>query len=139
MAGLAPPNSSLVNYISPVMVGIHFLAFTHTILTDSTLAVGVPPLACRGNNCSSFFLPGGLRQVRLQNQDFSSSLFNTQQPDGPTSVLVHNAPGYQLEFSPIEANHTFNSETDCTTYGESTGVGIHLCIASRGTKIQAGG
>ncbi|KAI9786498.1 MAG: hypothetical protein M1839_006958 [Geoglossum umbratile] len=137
-AGLAPPNSSLVDYVPRLMIGLHFLAFTHTILTDSTFAVGVPPLACRGNDCSSFFLPGGLRQVRLQNRDFNSSLFNTQQPDGPTSVLIHNAPGYQLEFSPVEANHTFNSETDCTIYGKATGVGIFLCLASSETKILAG-
>lgn len=120
------------------MVNVHFLAFTQSILTDSTFVTGIPPSTCSGENCSSFFLPGGLRQVRLQGQEFNSSLFNGQQPEDSSSVLIHDAPGYQLEFSPIERNYTFDSGTDCTTYGQTTGLGLHLCIASSGPRILAG-
>ncbi|KAH0559350.1 hypothetical protein GP486_004138 [Trichoglossum hirsutum] len=120
IAGLAHPNSSLIAWIPSTMINIHFLAFTHSILFDST------------------FVTGGLRQVRLQNQEFNSSLFNGQLPEDSQSVLIHNAPGYQLDFSLVEGNYTFDSGADCTTYGQTTGLGLHLCIASDGPRILAG-
>jgi hypothetical protein len=52
-------------------------------------------------------------------------------------VLITNAPGYQLDYFPIEPSYTFG-DNDCTVFGESRGDGINICVASNNSTIVAG-
>jgi hypothetical protein len=136
VAGLAP-----VNAYSPVpasVIDIYYMIYTKGILMDSTLVTGISPLTCSGSDCTSFFLPGGLDLVRLTNGGPNSTLYQGQQADGPSTVLVNNAPGYHLEFFPIAEGYVFNSTADCSIYGGTSKEALHICIAANGTQILAG-
>lgn len=136
VAGLAPFNA-----YSPVpvsVIDIYYMIYTKGILMDSTLVTGIPPLTCSGSDCTSFFLPGGLTLVRLANGGSNSTLYEGQQADGSSTVLVNNAPGYHLEFYPVAENYVFNSTADCAMYGGTSNEAIHICVAANGTQILAG-
>jgi hypothetical protein len=139
IGGLTPLlNSSLASLISPAVIDVYFMEFTRTIITDSTFVVSVEPLNCSGKDCFPIFLPGGLGVVRIQGEGPNSTLFSGLQVGGSTSVLIYDAPGYQLEFSPIENDFSFNTSTDCSMHGSSTGEGLYFCMASSGTRLLAG-
>jgi hypothetical protein len=131
---------SKIDGIQVAVVNVYFMSFTYGFLSDPRFATGVSPVSCSGSNCTSFFLPGGLDLVRLTGPHGgpNSTLFDHDQFDDSTAILTHNAPGYQLEFSPIEGGSPFNVTTDCTAYGKSTGNGLFMCLTSNGTRIYAG-
>jgi len=105
---------------------------TRSIITDPTFVVNVAPERCTGSDCSAIFLPGGLELVRQPN----GSAFNfAGQPQEDTTIIVHDAPGYQLEFSP--SNYTFNHTTDCTMTGFAVS-SFYSCIAFTGDTITSG-
>lgn len=66
-----------------------------------------------------------------------SSLFGDQLPQG-SAIQIDNAPGYQLDFFPIEDETAFNLTNDCVTYGDTNKEAIHMCVAADGDKILAG-
>ncbi|KAI9770897.1 MAG: hypothetical protein M1840_002601 [Geoglossum simile] len=139
VGGLTPIlTESLTGLISPSVINVYFMEFTRTIITDSTFVISVEPLSCSGKDCFPIFLPGGLDVVRIQGEGPNSTLFSGLQVGDSTSVLIYDAPGYQLEFSPIENDFSFNTSADCSMHGNSTGDGLYFCIASNGTRLLAG-
>jgi hypothetical protein len=85
---------------------------TRGIVTDPTLVIDVAPERCQGSDCTAIFLPGGLELVRQPN---GSALDFSGQPQEDSAIIVHDAPGYQLEFSP--SDYAFNHTTDCVMTG----------------------
>ena len=143
VAGLVPVNNMLALFpaalgtIIPLEDAAAFvMTFAYGLLLDTRFATSISPLACSGSNCTSFFLPGGAELARPIYGN--ETLFGTQVWDDSTALLVNQAPGYQLEFSPIEDSFEFNTSTDCNTYGLTVGDGLHACIASDGNKLVAG-
>src|SRR5204863_125623 len=138
-AGLAPVNPALLSLIPASLMSTFSFAYSMGFITDPWVVTGIPPKTCSGRDCSAVFLPGGLESVYLEPQEERdhANFFNQQQSDDFTSVLVYDAPGYQVEFSPIESNYTFNPE-DCKTYGETAGDGFYICFATRGPDLLAG-
>ena len=122
------------------IIDVFYTTFGYGLLSDTRFAIGIEPVKCTGSSCTSVFLPGGVQTVRLGN---GSTLFDQQRFGDLTAIIVHDAPGYQLEFYPRE-NHTFNETTECKTYGEKIGdhegKGIHMCIGSSedGNKTLVG-
>ena len=113
------------------------MTFAYGLLLDTRFATSISPLTCHsGSNCTSFFLPGGAELARPIHGN--TTLFGTQVWDDSTALLVYQAPGYQLEFSPIKDSFEFNTSTDCHTNGLTVGDGLHTCIASDGNKLVAG-
>lgn len=105
---------------------------TRSIITDPTFVVDVVPERCTGSNCKALFLPGGLTLVRQPN---GSALNFAREPEEGSVVIVHDAPGYQLEFSP--SNYTFNHTTDCTMAGFAIS-SFYSCIVFTGDTITSG-
>src|SRR5213078_2429230 len=96
IAGLAPIDPRLSDPIPLAIINFYFLAFTRSILSDSTFVTGVPPVKCSGSQCKSYFFPGGLDQVRTQQGGRNASLFEVTGSKEASAVIIHNAPGYHL-------------------------------------------
>ncbi|KAI9779690.1 MAG: hypothetical protein M1839_007188 [Geoglossum umbratile] len=120
VAGLAPINLALSQFLLLRNINFFFLSFTRSILSDSTFVVGVPPVKCSGSQCGR-----------------NESLFSVGDYTDATAVVVHNAPGYHLEYSTIRSDYVFG-DGDCYTYGEAIGEGLRLCIASEGPDLYVG-
>jgi hypothetical protein len=141
-AGLAPITkelslSSLIETVIPSdAINFYYMTFCYSLLSDNRFSLAIQPISCSGPSCSSFFLPGGAAIVRDQNEtDF---LFNGHEWTGETAVLIHNAPGYQMEFYPAPQGWRYNSTTDCVAYGQSEGEGLYICLANDGPNLVAG-
>jgi hypothetical protein len=53
------------------------------------------------------------------------------------AILINNAPGLQVEFTSLESDYKF-AQTDCNTFGEIRGQGLHLCVGARNSSLKAG-
>lgn len=116
-----------------------FLTYTDAILGSANLVTGIDPASCgRGNNCTSIFLPGGIfnsRRVMAGGEpNLNQTLFSGDNLfSNAPAILIHDAPGYQVEFTPIDENFTF-LRNDCSMFT----TGIYLCVASHESQIVAG-
>lgn len=141
-AGLAPVTeelslSSFVGSLIPAkIINFYYLTFCYSLLSDNRFSLKIPPNSCSGPSCSSFFLPGGAAIVKDQNDD--NFLFSGRLWDSQTAALIHNAPGYQMEFYPVAGGWSFDLAADCSAYGQTEGEGLYICLANNGTDLIAG-
>lgn len=136
VAGVAP-----INGFFPVPasnVDFFYETYTRNILMDSTLIMGIPPISCKGLNCTSFLITAGLDLVRPADGGPNSTLSSGQPLDKTPIVIVDNAPAVHMEFYPVSGDSVFNQSTDCSTYGAASTGGIHICPTSDDTQIMAG-
>jgi hypothetical protein len=97
----------------------------------------IAPVACK-YNCTSVFLPGGVEQARLLDTNLNKTLLQGEVFDRGDAIIIQNAPGYHLEFFPMDPKHLFNVPTDCLTFGQSPDQGIFICVAFRESTLIAG-
>lgn len=140
IAGIAPINVDLLRGHLPLTVMcIFFLTYTNAILGSSNLVTGMDPITCGGDShCTSVFLPGGVfnsrRVIPGAEPNLNLTLFSGDDLFSKyPALLIHNAPGYHVEFTPIDENFTF-FRNDCSMFAQ----GLYLCIASYEAKIVAG-
>jgi hypothetical protein len=140
VAGLAPVNIPLLVTHLPVAVAwIYFSTYSVSILGNGNFVTGIEPVACTGGDCVSVFLPGSLQLARRLDHlngtilNLNATLFNNA-----AVVLVRNAPGYQLDFYPMEEGFVFDKSTECMTFGQTRGQGLFMCLASNDSTIVAG-
>ncbi|EXJ66950.1 uncharacterized protein A1O5_10145 [Cladophialophora psammophila CBS 110553] len=109
------------------------ISSTNSILTDPKFVTSVAAISsgCRGPDCKSLFLPGGLELVLRAD---GTPLFDGKEPDDPV-IIVHDAPGYQIEFS--SQGFTFNTAVDCQVYGLPISA-LYACVAGRNNTIFSG-
>jgi hypothetical protein len=143
VAGLAPLSIEFLPYIKPALVSIYAATYTAGFLTDPRFVANMEPIKCEGDHCLSIFLPGGLHTVRENNGDRNATLFKGElgKLGGEyESILVNQAPGYQVEFYDLPEGYKFKSE-DCKMYLDEIGFpnyGLYVCIAGHGTDMLAG-
>jgi hypothetical protein len=129
----------LAGHLSISYTCVFFSTYTNSILGASNFVTGIDPVGCSGKNCTAVFLPGGLQIARLLDIvngpgiDLNATLLSKS-----PAVVVHNAPGYHLEFSPVDPDFTFDDSTECEIFGEERGQGLRLCIGSYNSAIVAG-
>ncbi|CZR67500.1 uncharacterized protein PAC_17399 [Phialocephala subalpina] len=120
LAGLADIHSSVqaleksnvfgnTSTVQETSINMMILGTTRSILTDPTLAIPITPFQCTGTDCQSIFLPGGLGITRYLNN--GSALSDAGVPPAEGAVIIHDAPGYHMEFT--STNYAFNNSTDC--------------------------
>lgn len=138
-AGLTPLNATFLaeGIVQPYVLSIYFSGWTASILWVSKYATGIEPAACT-DNCTSIFLPGGIEQARFLNTNLNKTLLEGGAFDGADAIILHNAPGYHLEFFPKDPTFSFNADTDCMLFGQSRGQGLYMCVASEGFTLIAG-
>jgi hypothetical protein len=138
VAGLAPLNSSNLQWAPPQLASLYITAYNMGFITDPKFVTSVPPISCSsGPDCTSLFLPGGLELVRLQGQNGSGTLFGSNLPGDYTTIVIENAPGFHLEFSSLGTGFVFDPAV-CRLYGESINDGIYICLAKDGPTMVAG-
>jgi hypothetical protein len=76
-------------------------------------------------------MPGGVESVVFREQNLNHS-------ESSDVIVVNNAPGFQLDFSPVAENFTFDFDNDCAVFGEGTGAGIQICLWSDNSTLMAG-
>jgi hypothetical protein len=130
IAGLAPINSFFFTSSPASLVSMFSIGYTVGFMTDPKFVTSVVPISCSGNtDCISLFLPGGLDLVHLTNYQLNATLFERPYSKDYSTIIVHDAPGFQVEFSSVDPGFSFNS-TDCGIYGNATHQGIYVCMAS---------
>jgi hypothetical protein len=142
LAGIAPLNVTLLEgYFQTSVLAIFFSTYTNAILGSSNFVTGIDPILCSGSNCTSIFLPGGIFNTRRLHPgvqpNLNITLLSDDLLDKAPAILITNAPGYQIEFSPISQNFSF-LRNDCTMYGQTQGEGLYLCLASDNSSLAAG-
>ena len=122
------------------MACLYLSNYANGFLGASNFVIGMTPITCGGDNCTSIFLPGGLLLARRTDGtlngtllNLNASLLNTGQ-----AIILNNAPGYQMEFFPVDEGFSFNPVTDCATYGQSRGDGLHVCMGSKNSTFVIG-
>lgn len=136
-AGLTPTNASVVPFIATSVQCIYFAQWAYGLLANSQFVTGIEPVSCTGSDCTAIFLPGGLGTVRLQTSNLNVTFLNgTNLPDS-SAVIINNAPGYQVEFFPIDPSYLFDPH-DCSIYGEEREDGFQVCVASENSSLLAG-
>jgi len=83
------------------------------------------PVRCSGKTCQSYFFPGLISLVR-----FSSSAPEISDSDSPlaTTIIQKNAPGYQIDFYPIDVTQDPPMTlSDCRVFGIPI-VAFQLCL-----------
>jgi len=115
----------------------YFSAWTASILGISKYVTGIAPASCNGT-CTSVFLPGGVETARVLGPNLNITLLEGGIFNNADAFLIHDAPGFHLEFFPIAADYSFNRTNDCNLYGESRGQGAYICVGSYHSSIVAG-
>jgi hypothetical protein len=141
IAGLAPLSIKFLPYVNPALINVYAGSYTYGFLTDPRFVANMEPIKCEGDTCLSVFLPGGLHTVRVASGDKNSTLFKDELGAGQyESIIINQAPGYQVEFYDLPANYKFKSE-DCTIYIDRIGYsnyGLYVCIATHGPDLLSG-
>ena len=140
VAGLAHLSIEFLPYVSPALINVYAGTYSAGFLTDPRFVANMEPLNCEGDTCLSIFLPGGLHTVREANGDKNSTLFKGKLGGEYESIIVNQAPGYQVEFYDLPDNYRFKSE-DCTIYMDEIGFsdyGLYVCIATHGSDLLSG-
>ncbi|KFY92697.1 hypothetical protein V498_04812 [Pseudogymnoascus sp. VKM F-4517 (FW-2822)] len=141
MAGLAPLSVEFLPYVPPALISIYAGTYSAGFLTDPRFVANMEPLHCEGDTCLSIFLPGGLHTVRVASGGKNSTLFRGEIGGGEyESIIIDQAPGYQVEFYDLPDNYKFKKE-DCTIYMTEIGYsnyGLYVCIAAHGSDLLSG-
>jgi len=130
-AGLSPFNASIIDVEVLSALPVFFWATFPSVLSDGRYVTSVSPYTagCKGDStCSSVLFPGGrsLLYPAPSRRDASA-----------TALVVHDAPGVQIEFYEPSTSDPALSTTDCRVYGYA-GQGIQLCVKSVGNDFIAG-
>lgn len=135
-AGLALIDPRVIEYILTSEMCIYYLAWIPSILGVSKYVTGISPTNCTAN-CTSVFLPGGLELARVFGQDLNTTLFQGAIVGNGDAVLLNNASGIGLEFSPPYNGFEFDIENDCQLYG-SRNDSVQICITTNDSSLIVG-
>jgi hypothetical protein len=126
-AGTGSFNGSMVEpFVASFSKQVPFwaLASTYNFVTNSQFSHVSQPVACSDVRCDSYLFPGG-----------TYLMF----PPTPTdaTIVIHDAPGTQIEFSKgLDDGDRFLAQ-DCVAYGsEKSLIGVYFCLA--GSRVKEG-
>jgi hypothetical protein len=140
VAGLAPINTNGLSKVPMALVNT-CAAYTMSFITDPRWVESVDPITCSGKDCLSIFLPGGLDNVRYDDGSGNKTLFSGEFPGDYTTIVVNDAPGFQIEYTSIESidpNFRFDHEKDCKMYLQSLDDGLYICMVQKDLQLYLG-
>jgi len=141
VAGLAPISSYGLSNATISMINIIAAGYTIGFITDPRFVTSVEPVLCSGKDCLSIFLPGGMDAVRYDDSTGMTTLFSGDFPGDYTTIVVNDAPGFQIEYASIQSvddQFQFDGNTDCTMYLQSIGDGLYICMVEMGAQMFLG-
>jgi hypothetical protein len=103
-------------------------------LADGKISQSVSPLSCSGEGCNAYFIPGPLSNIL-----FDPSVPNLNVTDYPTatSFIQFDAPGYQIEYCPIDPKDPAFTLDDCRVHGGGT-LAVNICMKNVNSSLLAG-
>jgi hypothetical protein len=104
-----------------------------SILADGKTSRTVTPLSCSGESCDAYFIPGPLSIILFD--PTSPNITAADYPDA-TSYIQQDAPGYQIDYYPIDEDPAFTLD-DCRVYGISN-TAFQLCLKMSNSSLLAG-
>lgn len=134
-AGLSEMNSSLLQtqYFNFTATDIFWWYFP-SILDDTKISTSVAPLSCSGNFCRSFYFPGPISTILF---DPTLPNITSSEYSEATSYIQEDAPGYQLEFYPIDEADPVLTIDDCRVYGVSV-FAFQICLKKTNSSLLVG-
>lgn len=141
VAGLAPVSSYGLQNATFSMINAIAASYTIAFITDPRFIASIEPVMCNGKDCLSIFLPGGMDAVRVDDSTGLKTLFSGDFPGDYSTIVVNDAPGFQIEYSSISSvdrNFEFDRKADCTMYLQSIGDGLYICVVERGNFMFLG-
>lgn len=134
--GLSPVNTSLtISYNFNQYAITEFQWFMNAVLSDPRNIRAVENLNCPpGDVCTSWFLPGTPGNLVA---DSEPPNITTANYSDATTFKQFDAPGYQLDFSPIEPDDPPLEVRDCRVYGVSS-YAIQICLKNVNNSFMAG-
>jgi hypothetical protein len=139
-AGVAPLNASLLNngkvpvYVLDVFEDSWISSMDHA----TRYTTSVDAHNCSGKDCSALYLPGSVEAIRLFRRNLNETLLGGNVLKEGDVIITHQAPGYQVEFSPLNPEYSFNESSDCTLYGQHSGEGVYVCFGRDGDALTLG-
>ena len=129
-AGLSPINASIADQLTSNLAAVTFASYYRSLLLDNTHVIRIPPLSCSGDDCFSYFFPGGLDSIFPRPGSY-------QQFPAATAYVVNDAPGYQIEFYPISSSDPQLITGDCQVFGTPFSA-LQICIKKVDSNLIAG-
>ena len=126
-AGLSPMNSSVFQTQNfNVSATAEFWWYFPALLSDTKRVGSVQPVVpCTGAQCGSYFMPGSMMAISLENDTILPS--DNSYPDA-ISYIQNDAPGYQFDFYPIDtAVEPAITIADCRVYGVDI-MALNICL-----------
>lgn len=124
IAGLGPFNTSIPK-VAEETQGL-FTYYTHSFLANQQIAAMVdPPITARDH--FSYVIQGPLWKVGIMESGVVARTpldLSERERDDANAYLVIGAPGYQMDFSPIETEVGFTRHIDCRVYDNT----MQLCV-----------
>jgi len=98
-----------------------------SILADGKYSRSVSPVSCSGDSCESYFFPGPLQIVK-----FAPNVSTVTTSDYPNvrTFIQEDAPGFQVDFYPLNGSNPALTLDDCRMYGNLSFIDIQLCLKS---------
>jgi hypothetical protein len=134
-AGLAPLNVSVTtipDFNSDATA--EFWWYFPSLMTDTARVTTIPPLTCSTPPCLSYFLPGSMGLVIL---DPELPPIGKNNFSDATAFIVNDAPGYQIEFTPVTTEDLPLEGNDCKIYG-IPGAALQICVKAVGSELIGG-
>lgn len=103
-------------------------------MTDQAVVTMIPPLTCTGSSCLSYFIPGPITVVKF---DSNSPPIGKDNFSDATAFIVNDAPGYQIEYSPVTSEDPPLLEIDCQMYGMPFAA-LLICVKQVGNSMIGG-
>jgi hypothetical protein len=134
-SGLSPLNVSLVNTdFFNLTSTAEFWWYFPSILSDTQRVTGVSPLACSGEACHSYFLPGSMATILL---DPNEPAITPLTYPNAIAYIQNDAPGYQLDYYPVDVAAPGITLDDCRVYGLDY-LALQICLKERDSSLLAG-
>jgi hypothetical protein len=124
-AGVPPMTSAVTNYpFFSYLVTPKFWWYFPAVLIDGKSAIPIPPPSnCTSDKCSSYFMPGYITSV---NYTEGYNLTDSNYTNADTFITI-DAPGYQLDFGPLEPDDPPVTLQDCRVYGYNE-LAVEICL-----------
>jgi hypothetical protein len=122
-------NTSIIDTVNlfNLTATAEFWWYFPALLTDVKRVKAVAPLSCTGTYCNSYFIPGSMSTIVLDPNQ--TSVASNDYPEALASIQ-DNAPGYQLDFYPIDsASGSLMTLDDCHLYGVDF-LALQVCLKS---------
>ncbi|KAH8897676.1 hypothetical protein GQ53DRAFT_679020 [Thozetella sp. PMI_491] len=136
-AGLMPIDTRVLGVVPTSILCLYFAGWIPSLLGMPKYATSMPVDGC-SENCSSFFLPGGLEIARKVRPIVNATILEGKVFEKVEAIRTNCAPGLLLRFDRLGDEFHFDTEKDCSYYGDAINDTIQICISEVGPSVAVG-